>query len=145
MSTVKTNTLTGTTSAGSISVTGEGGSTTTNLQQGLTKVWYAGNHSGGSISATDSFNVGSYTDVAEGVHKPNFTNNFSTAEGYGHAGTHGANEDVINMNYSQQCHNRNDVDTGSCEIVSAFGHATTQGVYDYHYVTKNMCTSVLKV
>ena len=39
MSTLKTNTLTGTTSAGSIVVTGEGGSTTTNLQQGLIKVW----------------------------------------------------------------------------------------------------------
>ena len=39
MSTIKTNTLTGTTSAGSILVTGEGGSTTTNLQQGLTKTW----------------------------------------------------------------------------------------------------------
>ena len=39
MSTIKTNTLTGTTSAGSILVTGEGGSTTTNLQQGLNKVW----------------------------------------------------------------------------------------------------------
>ena len=39
MSTIKTNTLTGTTSAGSIVVTGEGGSTTTNLQQGLAKAW----------------------------------------------------------------------------------------------------------
>ena len=39
MSTIKTNTLTGTTSAGSILVTGEGGSTTTNLQQGLCKHW----------------------------------------------------------------------------------------------------------
>ena len=39
MSTLKTNTLTGTTSAGSILVTGEGGSTTTNLQQGLCKQW----------------------------------------------------------------------------------------------------------
>ena len=37
MSTIKTNTLTGTTSAGSIVVTGEGGTNTTNLQQGLAK------------------------------------------------------------------------------------------------------------
>ena len=40
MSTLKTNTLTGTTSAGSIVVTGEGGSTTTNLQQGLAKFFF---------------------------------------------------------------------------------------------------------
>ena len=114
----------------------EGGtSVTQNIVQGLTKVWYAGNHSGGSISATDSFNVASYTDTASGIHAPNFTNNFATAEGYGHAGTHGANEDVIDNHYTQQVHNRNDVDTGSCEIVSAYGNAGAQGVADYHYVT----------
>ena len=128
--------------SGSTAIHGEAGVTssgstgkTTNLQQGLTKVWYAGNHSGGAISATDSFNVGSYTDTASGVHAPNFTNNFATAKGYGHAGTHGANADVIDMNYTQQCHNYNEVNTGSCEIASAYGHATTQGVSDYHYVT----------
>ena len=37
MATLKTNTLTGTSTAGSIAVTGEGNSTTTNLQQGLCK------------------------------------------------------------------------------------------------------------
>ena len=39
MATLKTNTLTGTSTAGSIAVTGEGNSTTTNLQQGLCKAW----------------------------------------------------------------------------------------------------------
>ena len=39
MATLKTNTLTGTSTAGSIAVTGEGNSTTTNLQQGLVNVW----------------------------------------------------------------------------------------------------------
>ena len=111
-----------------------GTSVTQNLVQGVAKVWNNVKQTG-TQSIQDSFNVGSYTDVATGVHAPNFTNNFATAEGYGHAGTHGANEDVTNMNYTQQCHNRNDVDTGSCEIVSVFGHTTSQGVYDYHYVT----------
>ena len=36
---LKVDTLTGVTTAGSIVVTGEGNSTTTNLQQGLAKVW----------------------------------------------------------------------------------------------------------
>jgi hypothetical protein len=36
---LKVDSLTGVTTAGSISVTGEGNSTTTNLQQGLIKVW----------------------------------------------------------------------------------------------------------
>ena len=39
MSTILVNTLTGTSTAGSIVVTGEGNSTTTNLQQGLAKAW----------------------------------------------------------------------------------------------------------
>ena len=38
-STLKINTLTGVSTAGSIAVTGEGNSTTTNLQQGLCKSW----------------------------------------------------------------------------------------------------------
>ena len=36
---LKVNTLTGVSTAGSIAVTGEGNSTTTNLQQGLDKAW----------------------------------------------------------------------------------------------------------
>ena len=41
MSTVKVNTLTGVSTAGSIAVTGEGNSTTTNLQNGLCKGYVA--------------------------------------------------------------------------------------------------------
>ena len=67
MSTLKANTLTGTTSAGSIVVTGEGGSTTTNLQQGLCKVWARTNMS--TAANSDSFNVSSITDNGTG----NFT------------------------------------------------------------------------
>ncbi len=39
MSEILVNKLTGTSTAGSIVVTGEGNSTTTNLQQGLAKAW----------------------------------------------------------------------------------------------------------
>tara|TARA_R100001082_G_scaffold70773_1_gene40339 strand:+ start:3332 stop:3745 length:414 start_codon:yes stop_codon:yes gene_type:complete len=81
MSTIKTNTLTGTTTAGSISVTGEGNSTTTNLQQGLVKVWLHYDQKGdsGSTQALDSFNVGSITDSATGQYEVNVTNNFNNA------------------------------------------------------------------
>jgi len=65
MSTLKTNTLTGTTSAGSINVTGEGGSTTTNLQQGLAKGWCHMRGSG-TPQLDDSLNLGSITDTATG-------------------------------------------------------------------------------
>ena len=77
MSTIKTNTLTGTTSAGSIVVTGEGGSTTTNLQQGLCKSWFVFDQVN-SNTIDDSFNIGSITDRATGCMYGNFTNNMST-------------------------------------------------------------------
>ena len=75
MSTIKTNTLTGTTSAGVINVTGEGGSTTTNLQQGLAKVWSNQN----SGSANDSFNSSGVTDNGVGDFTVGFTNAMSNA------------------------------------------------------------------
>ena len=40
---LKVDTITGVTTAGSISITGEGNSTTTNLQQGLAKAWIRAN------------------------------------------------------------------------------------------------------
>ena len=67
MSTIKTNTLTGTTSAGSIVVTGEGGSTTTNLQQGLVKSWVNFDGSATDAAARDSFNVSSMADRGTGL------------------------------------------------------------------------------
>ena len=57
--------LTGRASAGSIAVTAEGGTNTTNLQQGLCKVWV--NFTGVTTTAArDSFNVASFTDVGTG-------------------------------------------------------------------------------
>jgi len=74
MSTLLLNTLTGKTSAGSIVVTGEGGSTTTNLQQGLVKAWV--NLDGDSTaSIVDNLNVGSLTDNGTGSFTITYTNN----------------------------------------------------------------------
>ena len=74
MSTIKTNTITGTTSAGSISVTGEGGSTTTNLQQGLIKVWNNFDGTATDAASADSFNVSGMTDNATGTATTSYTN-----------------------------------------------------------------------
>ena len=75
---LKVNKLTGVTTAGSISVTGEGNSTTTNLQQGLCKMW-ARLDGTGTIGLDDSFNVGSITDNATGQYTYNFSNNMNNA------------------------------------------------------------------
>ena len=62
---LKVDTLTGVTTAGSIVVTGEGNSTTTNLQQGLAKCWI--NFNGKDTIATrDSLNISGLTDNATG-------------------------------------------------------------------------------
>ena len=77
MSTIKTNTLTGTTSAGSILVTGEGGVETTNLQQGLCKHWIVMNGTG-TIAVDDSFNNTSITDNGTGDYTITIANDMST-------------------------------------------------------------------
>ena len=78
MSTILVNTLTGTTTAGSIAVTGEGNSTTTNWQQGLCKAWAFVNGSDGSLR--DSFNYSSVTDNAgSGDYSYGFTNDMGNA------------------------------------------------------------------
>ena len=78
MATLKTNTLTGTSTAGAIAVTGEGNSTTTNLQQGLAKVWCDLNGTG-TIATRDSFNEASLTDNGTGSYNVNFTSNMGSA------------------------------------------------------------------
>tara|TARA_R100000988_G_C3927568_1_gene129834 strand:+ start:248 stop:652 length:405 start_codon:yes stop_codon:yes gene_type:complete len=78
MSTLKTNTLTGTTTAGSISVTGEGNSTTTNLQQGLCKHWVSFDPLN-SNNLDDSYNNASVTDGGTGIFTFTNTNNMGNA------------------------------------------------------------------
>ena len=75
-STLKINTLTGVSTAGSIAVTGEGNSTTTNLQQGLAKAW-SGIDAESSVSQFDSFNIASITDTSAGLQSHNLTNSFT--------------------------------------------------------------------
>ena len=79
MATLKTNTLTGTTTAGSIAVTGEGNSTTTNLQQGLCKCWVNFNGTATDAASRDTFNVSGMTDSATGNYVVSFSNNMGNA------------------------------------------------------------------
>ena len=87
-SVLKVDTITGVSTAGSIAITGEGNSTTTNLQQGLAKVWSYFEDQ----SVTNSFNVSSGTDTSAGVFDLTFTNAFSTDDWSGQY-TH---EDPVN-------------------------------------------------
>ena len=62
-------------SAGSVTVTAEGGSTTTNLQQGLAKAWTFCTDN----VITDSLNASSSADDATGAYTITLSNNTATA------------------------------------------------------------------
>ena len=70
--------LKGASSASSISVVGEGGSTTTNLQQGLCKTWINFNGITGSIATRDSFNVTSISDDGTALYSVNIANDMAS-------------------------------------------------------------------
>ena len=91
--------------AGNLSVTGEGGSVQTNLQQGLVKCW-SKSEQASTTSGEDSFNQTSITDHGTGDHGINITNDFAntgysavtdTSSDSGHiAANYGADEGTGN-------------------------------------------------
>ena len=85
---LKVDTITGVTTAGSVAVTGEGNSTTTNLQQGLAKAW--ANYIGSGTTLEDSFNTTSATDHGTGAYTITWNNDFANATYAGNFLTQGA-------------------------------------------------------
>ena len=69
--------LKGVTAAGSMLVVGEGGTTTTNLQQGLCKAWIDFNGTG-TIAIRDSLNMTSITDNGTGDYTHTIANDFNS-------------------------------------------------------------------
>ena len=113
MSTIVTDTITGkstattitigstpvvSASANSMTIRGEG-SNQTSIQQGLCKVWY--NISSDFATTNDSFNIGSITDNATGEHNGNFTNNMSSANYGALADHHNNNNDGAGLRMGQ--------------------------------------------
>jgi hypothetical protein len=89
---LKVDTITGVSTAGSIAVTGEGNSTTTNLQQGLCKAWCEFNGQS-TVAISDSFNISGLTDAGTGLYDLTFTNSMNNA---GFASTGAAGERLDN-------------------------------------------------
>ena len=69
--------LKGVTAAGSMLVVGEGGTNTTNLQQGLAKAWVNFDGTAAGAAARGSFNLASMTDSGTGLYVCNLTNAFA--------------------------------------------------------------------
>ena len=83
---LKVDKFTGVTTAGSILVTGEGNSTTTNLQQGLAKAWFACDN----MAIIDSLNSAGLTDNGTGdltLTVTNAMNNDDYSTGMGGGGS----------------------------------------------------------
>ena len=78
-STLKIDNIIGVSTAGSIAVTGEGNSTTTNLQQGLCKAWADFNGSSFSTSGDNTFNITSLTDDGTGDYTITIANDFANS------------------------------------------------------------------
>ena len=78
MSTLRTNALEGVDAKNSITiVAGVGNVTTTNIEQGLAKVWVQFDGTASGAASRDSLNVGSMTDNSTGNYVVNFSNNMS--------------------------------------------------------------------
>ena len=136
MATLKTNTLTGTTTAGSIAVTGEGNSTTTNLQQGLAKSFATFNGTG-TAAIRDSFNVSTFTDNETADFSFAFSNNFSTADAYV-AGGMVAHSSSSNSTYTLRPKNSTTLATSAARMQMVYNTASAEGVSDYAYGSTTM-------
>ena len=116
-----TNTLKGTTTAGSIAVQGEN-TATTNLQQGLCKHWINCSSDWGTVN--DSFNNASVTDVTTGKGTFNFTNNMTGASYFAIADHHNNNASGAGSRYGQV------VDTAASGVTIATGRSNNTFTYE---------------
>jgi len=64
-------------STGQTTIVGEGGTTTTNLQQGLVKVWVNFDGTASGAASRDSFNVSGMTDSGTGLYDVSINNNMA--------------------------------------------------------------------
>ena len=86
----KIDTIKGYTSAASVSVVGEGGTNTTNLQNGLCKAWVNADN---DASRNDSFNIDGQTDHGTGTYSYEFINHMSATNSYAQSGISRATTD----------------------------------------------------
>jgi len=83
-------------STGQTTIVGEGGTTTTNMQQGLAKAFITIDvSSGAAFSSNDSFNIGSVADGGTGIMNIVFTNNMATVRHSAPAGAYSTNGHAV--------------------------------------------------
>ena len=111
-------------STGQTTIVGEGGTTTTSLQQGLAKCWIQFNGTG-TISTQDSFNRGGLTDNGTGDYTVTYTNNMANddyaASGIGNAAQMAINDSITTSNIRLLISNSGGTD-GDVTIVTMTTH-----------------------
>ena len=137
MSTIIADNLTGKTSAGSITVTSEGGAATQSLQQGLAKVVFSFNGSDTTPTYKHSVNTSSLTDNGSGDYTVVFANSMGNKE-YTFAGSFAHNSAssglfafMIKDDANWDTTNKN---TSQIRLESAFANSTSDKTnFDYRH------------
>ena len=129
---LKVDKFTGVSTAGSISVTGEGNSTTTNLQQGLAKAWTTLQADASSDYVYDSFNNSGHVDNGSGDHTISYTNSFRAAHNYTTGGTQTHTSDS-GTSLSMKPYTKATIATSSTRYNALYVHGSGAGVADNEY------------
>ena len=129
---LKVDKFTGVSTAGSISVTGEGNSTTTNLQQGLAKAWTALQTDASSDYVYDSFNNSGHVDNGSGDHTISYTNNFGAAHNYTTGGFQTHTSDTGTL-VTMKPYTKATIVTGSTRYNALYVNASAAGTSDNEY------------
>ena len=131
---IKTDKLTGKTTAGSITIVGEGNSTTTNLQNGLAKMW-ANFDPNTSNTIVNSLNISSLSDNGTGDYALNGTNNFSDGFFVRLAGTGKAGGGPSGTNYTTgfATESTGSSTLGVCTVGNGAGSGPSAVEYDQTY------------
>ena len=117
--TIASNKFVGTAS-GTMTVVGEGGTTQTNLQQGLAKMFV---HSDAAASINDSLNVSGSTDNGTGDYSYAYTNNMRANDTY-------PSNFALLENQIGACYQRtNDADQVRTDVVNGDGSANRDRVH----------------
>ena len=117
------DTIKGNETAGSITIQGEG-SKTTNLQQGLIKVWNNFDGTASGAASADSFNVSGMTDDATGTATTSYTNAMNNTN---YCALTIGDDDSANQGPSGEQMTRA---TGSIKFETRFQFSGANNVYD---------------
>jgi len=97
---------------GQTTIVGEGGTNTTNLQQGLAKCWVNFNGTG-TIATRDSFNESTLTDTDTGDYRVNFTSSMSSV-----------NYTATTSGKASESHARGGAHVGAFQVGNNYGNDT---------------------